>query len=81
MTLISYFNRILIVFCQYFAILSTINKKIIIIIIIIVIIIIIIITIIIIIIIIIHLTMKITQDKSITQEIQCLYLGIVLSKM
>ena len=38
------------------------------------------ITIIIIIIIIIHLTMRITQDKSITQEIQCLYLGIALSK-
>ena len=48
--------------------------------IVIIIIIIIIITIIIIIIIIIHLTMRITQDKSITQEIQCLYLGIALSK-
>ena len=43
--------------------------------------IVIVIIIIIIIIIIIYLTMKITQDKSITQEIQCLYLGIVLSKM
>ena len=28
-----------------------------------------------------HLTMKITRDASITQEIQCSYLGIVLSKM
>ena len=36
---------------------------------------------IIIIIIIIHLTMKITQDTSITQEIQCSYLGIVLLKV
>ena len=38
-------------------------------------------TIIIIIIIIIHLQMKITQDTSTAQEIQCSYLEIVLSKM
>ena len=48
---------------------------------IIIIIIILIMKMIIMIIVIIHLTMKITQDKSITQEIQCSYLGIVLSKM
>ena len=38
-------------------------------------------TTIIIIIIIIHLQMKITQDTSTAQEIQCSYLEIVLSKM
>ena len=46
-----------------------------------IVIIIIIITVVIIIIIIIDLTMKITQDTSITQEIKCSYLGIILSKM